>query len=404
MGNLADYTRFGQKDQEAVDEAVDQSTSELRAVSSISKAKKQRMWVQTDFEPLDNEKLVAALTRGSNVTPSLMCEDQSFKELLESEGKLDLQLLSSCRSSVTMPSTPFDYGAMKIAYRGQLTLEDSMANLNEEVTDALLNRPVIIKCLYKKGPDGQQSFYPQGHKLEETLREGMTLMWATALLDLAYAWIVKKLKEKKATISQEDWPSWCTGMPWPHDDEETAVPDLYFVKGGFFIGHGELKGTSSKDKTSQIGCYLVEEEIEVTENMPFKKYIHNGCTSIPEDSPFIVKFLAFIQHVQYWLTDGTAFTTDFQGSGMFLTDPQILTDQTIGSEANTVFSGGNVQECFDNFPVEHVCNKDLCKWFGVADGVPRYSRYSEPGSTGSATTQPLLPYILTLHSYIYKNA
>ncbi|KAG8714462.1 hypothetical protein FRC09_017590 [Ceratobasidium sp. 395] len=62
-------------------------------------------------------------------------------------------------------------------------------------------------------------------------------------------------------------------------------------------------------------------------------------------------FLQFLQHLQWKLTHGLAFVSDFQGAGHLLLDPQIMTHPLLG---NNLFSGGNVGSLFEKFPEQHM--------------------------------------------------
>ncbi|KAE9401194.1 hypothetical protein BT96DRAFT_818219, partial [Gymnopus androsaceus JB14] len=109
-------------------------------------------------------------------------------------------------------------------------------------------------------------------------------------------------------------------------------------------------------------------------NGTFTKYIHNG-------SPFplldgfekdydICLFLCACQHLQYSKTQELPYVSDYQGYGNLLTDAQIMTSP-IGKG---VFGDGNIETCFNSFPLEHECN-DFCAWmelqcFGRAGSEP----------------------------------
>ena len=64
--------------------------------------------------------------------------------------------------------------------------------------------------------------------------------------------------------------------------------------------------------------FLIEEWINTSEAQ-FKKYINNvhAVSCIPQQAPEKIKnianFLCFAQHVQYQVTEGTLFTSDYQG-------------------------------------------------------------------------------------------
>ena len=79
--------------------------------------------------------------------------------------------------------------------------------------------------------------------------------------------------------------------------------------------------------------WLVEEWLDVDNSKhPFTKYIDNRFASpcLPEMAPLkahqTAAFLVFTQHVQWEKTKWIAFTSDYQGIGNILTDPQITTD------------------------------------------------------------------------------
>ncbi|KAJ7688834.1 hypothetical protein B0H17DRAFT_1135375 [Mycena rosella] len=118
-----------------------------------------------------------------------------------------------------------------------------------------------------------------------------------------------------------------------------------------------------------------------TDTEDFVKFIHNG-DSVPllnPDDPLypIAEFLCFTQHVQYFKTDGTVFLSDLQGTGTWLTDPQIMASpygfvlspplnfnvryREIGNGAE-MFGEGNVGRVFVQFPEQHICNA-YCDWF-----------------------------------------
>ncbi|KIK31948.1 hypothetical protein CY34DRAFT_102475, partial [Suillus luteus UH-Slu-Lm8-n1] len=106
--------------------------------------------------------------------------------------------------------------------------------------------------------------------------------------------------------------------------------------------------------------YLVEEKIHGR----FVKYINNN-SAVPADSlqgreVVIGLFLCFVQHVQYQLTNSMVYLSDFQGAGDLLTDCQVIT----GSDFANNFGDGNCTAAFDDFKLEHKCNK-ICRAFGL---------------------------------------
>jgi hypothetical protein len=147
--------------------------------------------------------------------------------------------------------------------------------------------------------------------------EALCLDWATVLLDLTYGFI-------------KDFES-------AHGHFPGDIPHLRFVNAA--IAESQ-KGPKKK-------YFLIEEWIN-TSKAPFTKYINNGLpvSCVPEDAPAEVQnlasFLCFAQHVQFHLSGGSVYTSDYQGmptdivfvfdgslalgSGPLLTDPQIITN------------------------------------------------------------------------------
>lgn len=77
--------------------------------------------------------------------------------------------------------------------------------------------------------------------------------------------------------------------------------------------------------------FLIEEWLKPDEHK-FLKYMGNqfpqSCLheTDPPEAHEIAEFLVFAQHVQWEKTSGLAFTSDYQGAGDVLTDPQITSN------------------------------------------------------------------------------
>ena len=92
------------------------------------------------------------------------------------------------------------------------------------------------------------------------------------------------------------------------------IPHMQFVQCGLAIskpdGHRHASHTA----------YLIEEYID-TDNTSgknwFVKYLNNSSAKPrPFEDPWqtlCAEFLSFVQHVQFWKTEGLAFVLDFQG-------------------------------------------------------------------------------------------
>ncbi|SJK99009.1 uncharacterized protein ARMOST_02290 [Armillaria ostoyae] len=109
--------------------------------------------------------------------------------------------------------------------------------------------------------------------------------------------------------------------------------------------------------------WLVEEWLEGD----FVKYVWNGNSNAYEalhegEEMERVKFLMFVQHIQYEKLHRKVFISDFQGVGLVLTDSQVMTSPIVVTGNTDMFEEGNVAHAFDGFPKDHHCNK-WCEWF-----------------------------------------
>lgn len=112
---------------------------------------------------------------------------------------------------------------------------------------------------------------------------------------------------------------WNEAMQWVH-----ARTSLLGPPQGFDIPKTRMRfvegyiGTECKAQADKMPGHalLIEEEIKGR----FVKYINNNSPVQLEErmrgpeEAVRAEFLAFIQHVQYWMTRGYAFCTDFQGA------------------------------------------------------------------------------------------
>lgn len=228
-------------------------------------------------------------------------------------------------------------------------------------------------------------------KSQRVLTEGTLLGWADSLLRFAYEFINDFMGRQAPSKD-----------PFP-----VKIPRLQFVKAA--VAYSVLESLNLTNKGPKKAssapqsrrAYLLEQLIPA--NLPFIKYIHNAeATPLqnPEEEGYeTAVFLCFIQHLQYQLTHGQAFISDFQGmfgpcchnlsilinlilgAGVFLTDPQVMTHPQVSTckhaystnnlhrslansehGAGTLFGEGNVRDAFDAFPTQHTCNK-YCEWF-----------------------------------------
>ncbi|KAJ7205242.1 hypothetical protein GGX14DRAFT_368183, partial [Mycena pura] len=140
------------------------------------------------------------------------------------------------------------------------------------------------------------------------------------------------------------------------------VPDMCFVHAGLAISH-----TSTSYDSAIANTFLIEELLD-TSSSGFEKFINNGSAQPVEAAmsahPDICMFLTFTQHLQYWKSGEAIFLSDLQGTTSVLTDPQIITNPSFAVRDVELFGDSNVPQAFENFPLEHHCNR-FCTWFEV---------------------------------------
>lgn len=130
--------------------------------------------------------------------------------------------------------------------------------------------------------------------------EAKILVWASALLNLAYEFIAAEIDKQVAR-----------GSPPPTFD----IPEFHFVAAGIAIAQKPVVAGTTSSGTNRA-VYLLEERLS-GEKSDFVKYLHNASarsdldTNDP-DYP-LAKFLEFLQHVQYQITHAVAYVSDFQG-------------------------------------------------------------------------------------------
>ncbi|KAI6104968.1 hypothetical protein EDD16DRAFT_1492209 [Pisolithus croceorrhizus] len=294
----------------------------------------------------------------------------------------DLEVSESYPGRLRVDQSPRSFvgiGGFKTAQSGLLMLTPpSPSGLGSEVQENVvvkrpfLRPPTLYVSTSNTGSPSQN--LPEkrriirlslGDELPKLHREANTLYWANALLTMTYEFI------DGAILSADARPPF-------------NIPRLRFVNAGLALAHSQLTKGLAKPKFggTLCGVYLLEEKIEGGSDA-FIKYIHNmDCgpsLSADMDGYEIAEFLAFTQHVQYAKSGGLVIISDYQGSGTLLTDPQILTDPSVGDGLD-IFSEGNVESTVAAFEKHHVCNR-FCKWPGFS--------LSQFGAT-STTTHELL--------------
>jgi alpha-kinase family protein len=138
--------------------------------------------------------------------------------------------------------------------------------------------------------------------------EAKLLVWANALLEFTYDFIFDYAHTNNAPPGVDDFMS--------------IIPHFRFVDAGVAVVVKPLEQTSAGRLSTQRATYLLEEMLPGTP-AEFVKYMNNSeATTILErdDSEYeLAEFLMFIQHIQYQITHGTAYISDFQGKkGFFI--------------------------------------------------------------------------------------
>lgn len=183
------------------------------------------------------------------------------------------------RLNVNLEIVPALKGAFKTAHSGSIT------PTSDVTLPPSLTGKVCVKQVYFSGEGEVVKRYPPAEEQTFIHSEVGCLDWARILLNLTYEFI---------EAYQED-----------HGNFPGTIPTLRFVEAAI------AQGDTGK-------LFLIEEWIS-TSKAPFTKYINNAraVSCIPKQAPEEIQnignFLCFAQHVQYQVTKGTLFTSDYQG-------------------------------------------------------------------------------------------
>jgi hypothetical protein len=245
-------------------------------------------------------------------------------------------------------------GSFKTAHPGEIQIFEGSDPL------PFAGNKVCVKQVFQERENGTGLVRMRGrHELDAFSAECNCLVWASILLDLTYRFVDREVKLR--------------GEP------ESQVPTLRFTRVMIAIVQN-----SSLEK-----AFLIEEWIRVDGDIHFTKYLNNHLPSsrVPPSAPpethKIAEFLIFAQHLQYEKSQFSAFTSDYQGAGELLTDPQITSNPYVWlvlliiypsqryftSEYGDLFGDGNIPIAFDEFRNHHQCNY-YCKFFGLTLLVP----------------------------------
>jgi hypothetical protein len=132
--------------------------------------------------------------------------------------------------------------------------------------------------------------------------EAKLLVWANALLEFTYDFIFDYAQNHHA--------------PPGVDDLISIIPLFRFVDAGVAVVVKPLETSAAGRPSTQRATYLLEEMLPGTPG-DFVKYMNNSTATTfldRDDSEYeLAEFLMFMQHVQYQITHGTAYISDFQG-------------------------------------------------------------------------------------------
>jgi alpha-kinase family protein len=166
------------------------------------------------------------------------------------------------------------------------------------------NGTVCVKQMYKWKDTGSGAIsqLKGSSKYNAVLVKCNCIKWASILMDLTYQYIAHEVKKNKGGE-----------LPYP-------ILTLQFMRVMIAIMHD----------LPQLKVFLVEEWID-TDNSDHQfikylnnrtPYISNSVSQAPKTQQ-ITDFLIFAQHIQWQKSRYLAFTSDFQGAGELLTNPQI---------------------------------------------------------------------------------
>ncbi|KAG1740962.1 hypothetical protein EDB19DRAFT_1974957 [Suillus lakei] len=329
---------------------------------------KEALWTGGNTTNFDVAQVLGTYTENIQLYP---IPTRPLADILKNPGYRSFQLdpTQSMIGRLTVNSSSrsmLGAGGFKTAHPGWLTLTP----LVESGLGSIPGQNVAVKRpFHKVFPSASSFMYKIGHfssadEIAKLFKEANVLYWSRSLLQLTYAFIDR-------CIASSDEPP-----PF-------SIPRVRFVDAGlaFSYSQRDSKPTRMGSKPgSTCAGYLVEELIEGGSDT-FLKFIHNMDSNplLDEDDyrNKVASFFAFTQHVQYVKTGGLAFISDYQGSTELLTDPQILTDPSVG-KGTDIFGDGNMECTVSMFEKQHKCN-EFCEWRGF--GLMPFVTTTEDEST-----------------------
>ncbi|KAJ4473173.1 hypothetical protein J3R30DRAFT_3708305 [Lentinula aciculospora] len=244
---------------------------------------------------------------------------------------------------VAIPDPPFSFDSIRLALSQQSIVPKRSLNTAEVILGTSTN--VCLKRCFIRSSDGSISMLPEDRQYNELSRELNCIVWAKVLLDMVYQFIARKDEA-------------CSTRP------SFTIPQLRFIDAALVVAR----------RNNHEELYMMEERIGGSgpdSDRNFMKYICNnsgrpillrGSSLHASERNQCARFLSFAQHVQYLRTAKLAFTSDFQGAGNLLTDPQIITSPDLGDQ---LFARGNV--AFEKMLETHECTgNEFCQYYKLS--------------------------------------
>ncbi|EGO27334.1 hypothetical protein SERLADRAFT_460554 [Serpula lacrymans var. lacrymans S7.9] len=201
-------------------------------------------------------------------------------------------------------------GTFKMCHPAWFERNDDSSMSTESSAITKVVNVVAKRWFYRDPVDAADTGAGRGRKrlttkdeLAKMLDEANCLYWGTSLMNLAYDAVDEFISQSGGH---------CT----------IHIPQLCVVHAGLAVPQDARHGRSA--------VYLLEEIIEGK----FIKYVNNNSATprngLGRAEHDIALFLCFAQHLQYWLSRGLVFLSDFQGAGTLLTECQVITTMCLG--------------------------------------------------------------------------
>lgn len=206
-----------------------------------------------------------------------------FQDLvLRPDVSMNMRLVASGEVLITAGVEVGEAGAFKTAHRALVKLD----NGGNMVGSLRIDGPVIAKQRFVMKLDGSIARLDARHEAEDLTIELKAMEWGSSLLRFVYAFMANL--------------------------ESTKGKPTFFTPRLSFVACVMAKGVADKQKVVLLEDYISEEDGR------FMKYVHNALPRPTEDIQsedelHTAQFLCFAQHAQYHLTEGTVYTSDFQG-------------------------------------------------------------------------------------------